>query len=126
MRWIASMFGVLLVWAPADSVAQPSAADEQSIEADRSSSDDEAEPAPAPSRSIGSPDRGRIRNGVEITSTPHLLVRDGPRGATYGIAELIGLLERAAERVSAEHPGPRLLAGDLSREGGGRLFPHRS
>lgn len=88
----------------------------------------EAEPAPEPStsRSIGLPNRGRMRSGVELTSTAHLAVRDGPRGATYGTTEMVGLLQRAAARVAAEHPGPRLLVGDLSRRNGGRLWPHRS
>lgn len=84
------------------------------------------DPVESPSRSIGSPDRGRVRHAVELTSTPHLLVREGPRGARFGTAELVGLLHRAAARVATEHPGPRLLAGDLSAENGGRLRPHRS
>lgn len=127
MRWIAPMFGVLFAclaaWSPAS--AQPAEGVLVGV-APAVSSTAEPEREPSPSRSIGTPNRGRIRDGVEITPTPHLVVRDGPRGATYGIAELVGLLHRAAARVASEHPGPRLLAGDLSKEGGGRLSPHRS
>ncbi|MFK7987234.1 MAG: penicillin-insensitive murein endopeptidase [Sandaracinaceae bacterium] len=77
------------------------------------------------SRSIGVPDRGRLRNGVALTSTPALRIREG-RSARYGTAELVGLLRRSARAVHAAHPGPRLLVGDLSRERGGHLRPHRS
>lgn len=89
---------------------------------------EELEPEPAgtsPSRSIGSPDRGRLRRGVELTVSAHLLVRPG-RGSAFGTAELVGAVERAAARVAEEHAGARLVVGDLSAEAGGRLAPHRS
>ncbi len=36
------------------------------------------------------------------------------------------MVRRAAERMQTEHPGPRLMVGDLSRQRGGRLAPHSS
>jgi penicillin-insensitive murein endopeptidase len=85
----------------------------------------EAFPGTSPSRSIGSANRGRLRRGVSLTSTPHLVVRGG-RTSAFGTAELVGALQRAAARVAEQHPGPRLVVGDLSGEHGGRLSPHRS
>jgi penicillin-insensitive murein endopeptidase len=85
--------------------------------------------APAPSsesRSIGVPDRGRLRNAVELVTTPHLLARTGRRPANYGTSELVGLLTRAAASVRADGTGPRMVVGDLSGQNGGRLSPHRS
>lgn len=80
----------------------------------------------SPSHSIGVPDRGRLRDSVQLEPTPHLFIRESRRAAQHGTAELVGLIQRAAARVSLAHPGPRLVVGDLSRERGGRLHPHRS
>ncbi|GAB5541285.1 MAG: hypothetical protein SangKO_010450 [Sandaracinaceae bacterium] len=80
----------------------------------------------SPSRSVGVPDRGRLRDSVQLEPTPHLFIRESRRSAQYGTAELVGLVQRAAARVSIAHPGPRLVVGDLSRERGGRVHPHRS
>lgn len=85
------------------------------------------EPTPAPSsRSIGVPDRGRLQDGVQLGSTPHLFLRDGRREAMFGTEELVGLIGRAAAAVGESQPGPKLIVGDLSRARGGRLHPHRS
>lgn len=120
------MFGAVLAWAPHAASAQPAAAEGVLVGVAPAESAPAPEREPSPSCSIGSHDRGRMRDAVELTGTPHLVVRDGPRGARFGTAELVGLIQRAAARVAAEHPGPRLLAGDLSRARGGRLRPHRS
>lgn len=84
------------------------------------------ERAPSPSRSVGVPDRGRLRDSVELTATPHLFVREARRPATFGTAEMVGLITRAAARVRTSGTGPRLVVGDLSGRNGGRLSPHRS
>jgi penicillin-insensitive murein endopeptidase len=85
----------------------------------------EVVPGTSASRSIGTTSRGRLRRGVALTSTPHLVVRNR-RANVFGIDELVGALQRAAARVAEQHSGPRLLVGDLSSERGGRLSPHRS
>ncbi|HJL17950.1 MAG TPA: penicillin-insensitive murein endopeptidase [Sandaracinaceae bacterium LLY-WYZ-13_1] len=76
------------------------------------------------SRSIGRTDQGRLEHGVRLRETPHVVRMSG--GTTFGTEELVGLIHRAAARVHEESPGPRLLVGDLSRRGGGRLRPHSS
>jgi penicillin-insensitive murein endopeptidase len=86
----------------------------------------EAPRASSPSRSIGVPDRGRLRDGVQLVATPHLFVREARRPATFGTAELVGLITRSAASVRASGTGPRLVVGDLSGQNGGRLSPHRS
>ncbi|MBX3276229.1 MAG: penicillin-insensitive murein endopeptidase [Sandaracinaceae bacterium] len=86
----------------------------------------EARPAPSPSTSHGVPDRGRLSSAVPLEPTPHLFVRQSRGAAQFGTAELVGLIQRAAAAVAQAHPGPRLVAGDLSRARGGRAPPHRS
>ncbi len=86
----------------------------------------ESEPAPSESRSIGVPDRGRLRDAVELASGANIAVRDGRRRAWFGTRELVAAIEHAAAEVSRAHAGPRLVVGDLSAENGGRLSPHRS
>ncbi|MGE0785349.1 MAG: penicillin-insensitive murein endopeptidase [Sandaracinaceae bacterium] len=93
-----------------------------------------ASPAPAaeaaveasPSRSVGVPDRGSLRDGVELGEDAALFVRQGPREARWGTAELVGLILRAATTVTTVAPGPKLVVGDLSGPRGGRISPHRS
>lgn len=129
MRWI---LGAVVVLGPAVIRAQPN--DEQQVLAGAAPNDSPAreldarrDMAPSSSQSIGSPDRGRIRNAVEVVPTAHLVLRETRRRpASHGIEELVGLLQRAAARVAVAHPGPRLVVGDLSSERGGRLPPHRS
>lgn len=86
-------------------------------------------PEPSASRSVGVPDRGRLRDAVLLRRSAHVATREVPEGgrvASYGTAELVGLIERAAAAVAERHPGARLSVGDLSAERGGRLSPHRS
>lgn len=76
------------------------------------------------SRSVGAPNRGRLQNGVPLRATDHLAV--APSGHSHGTEELVRMIERAAARVQAESPGPRMYVGALSRERGGRVPPHSS
>jgi penicillin-insensitive murein endopeptidase len=78
----------------------------------------------SPSRSIGAPNRGRLENGVRLRGNEAVMLQRG--SDQWGTAELVGLIERASERLQSQAPGPRLLVGDLSRQRGGRLRPHRS
>ncbi len=74
--------------------------------------------------SVGSTSRGRLLRGVRLGPTPHLRVRNPSQA--FGTVELVALVTWAAEQVAGEHPGASLNVGDLSRERGGRLRPHRS
>lgn len=76
--------------------------------------------------SLGRSNGGLLRNGVPVPSDPAVLVKSESRGEHYGTAELVTLLVASAHAVARSAPGSRLVIGDLSREGGGRLRPHRS
>jgi penicillin-insensitive murein DD-endopeptidase len=76
-------------------------------------------------RSIGTPTEGRLENGVELPQSSSLKLKR-PSGPRWGLAELVGLLERGAKRVELRFPGSVLLVGDLSRRGGGDVAGHRS
>jgi hypothetical protein len=85
--------------------------------------------APIGSASIGAPSRGSLLGAVE-------LVPKGPDGTElfgragkypYGTLRVVRLLERALREVQRCYPGGhRVHVGDLSRETGGPLAPHRS
>ncbi|MCH9681419.1 MAG: penicillin-insensitive murein endopeptidase [Deltaproteobacteria bacterium] len=48
-------------------------------------------------------------------------------GLAYGTPKTISLLQRAVKRYKGRHASsPRVLVGDISRKGGGRLDPHAS
>lgn len=76
------------------------------------------------SRSVGAPNRGRLEDGVRLRGTAAVMLQRGSN--QWGTAELVGLIQRASARLQEEHPGPRLLVGDLSSRRGGRLRPHSS
>lgn len=79
---------------------------------------------PSRSQAIGAPNRGRLQNAVQLRGSPAVTLQRG--SDQWGTAELVGLIERAAERLRARDAGPRLLVGDLSKRRGGRIRPHRS
>lgn len=96
-----------------------------------------APPAPPPdsvaaivghSRSIsmGGANSGLLRRGVAMPRDPALRVISAARGEHFGTAELVTLIVAGAHAVAASAPGSQLVVGDLSREGGGRIRPHRS
>lgn len=78
-----------------------------------------------PSASIGKPNRGALRDGVQLTDAEHweVVAEDHAWGTRESVANII----RAVHAVEARFPGGhKLHIGDLSREHGGRLYPHRS
>src|SRR5688500_8320567 len=93
-----------------------------------------AAPAPAaPSRAVGLPWRGRLRNGVLLTpyGVGYLswdpIRKEIPNRAwrRWGTDRLVALLEWVATDFQAAHPSqPVLLIGDLSRPRGG-VFDER-
>jgi hypothetical protein len=83
-------------------------------------------PAAFGSVCIGRPNRGRLFNGVELTSEPGLRVMVSDDNS-FGTAETVRSLRAAVAELRAQYPhAPELNVGDLSRSRGGYLRPHRS
>ena len=83
-------------------------------------------PASLGSVCLGRPNRGRLWNAVELTSEPglHVMVN---RDNSFGTVATVRSLRAAVADLRAERPSaPDLNVGDLSRERGGYLRPHRS
>ncbi len=119
LRWLGAL-GCLL-WLPV-----PARAQAQNEVAEESPPEPAEEDAGTSSCSVGSPDRGRLRDSALLEETPYLFVRESRRRAQYGTAELVGLVQRSAAAVGLALEGPKLVVGDLSGRRGGRLSPHRS
>ncbi|TKD11888.1 penicillin-insensitive murein endopeptidase [Polyangium fumosum] len=76
------------------------------------------------SASLGSPTRGSLFGGVELKDSEGIL-RAGGYG--WGTELVIRSIERAVREVRRCFPGsPSLYVGDIARERGGWLKPHRS
>lgn len=85
----------------------------------------EAASATAVSLSIGSPDAGLLLNPVAMPEGPFWTIRNPVE--TYGTQETIDYLRIAIESVQRQFPdSPRLVVGDISHRGGGRLNRHKS
>jgi hypothetical protein len=86
--------------------------------------------AQAPPRSLGSvcvgrPNRGRLLNAVELRSTQGLRVQLDDHA--FGTSATVRFLLDAVTELQERNPGaPDVLVGDISRERGGYLRPHRS
>jgi murein endopeptidase len=77
------------------------------------------------SLSIGEANRGRLVNGVRLESDDLFLVRS--HDENFGTAETVEATRRAVAEVARRFPGrPRIVVGDLSKEHGGRIRPHKS
>jgi len=76
------------------------------------------------SASLGSPTRGSLFGGVEMKDSEGIL-RAGAYG--WGTERVIRSIERAVREVRRCFPGsPPVYVGDIARERGGWLRPHRS
>lgn len=86
--------------------------------------------AQSPPRSLGSvcvgrPNRGRLLNAVELRNAPGLRVQLDDHG--FGTSATVRFLLDAVAELQEQNPGaPDVLVGDISRERGGYLRPHRS
>jgi LysM repeat protein len=77
------------------------------------------------SRSVGSPNRGRLVNGVPLESTWWLKVRYVSNA--YGTRRVTRMLKAATADVAARWPeSERLVVGDISFRRGGRIKKHKS
>ncbi len=82
------------------------------------------EGGPLSAASIGSPSRGSLLFGVELSAS-ETIERAGKY--PYGTVSVVAAIERAVREVNRCFPGAHKLAvGDLSRRRGGWLLPHRS
>ena len=67
-----------------------------------------------------------LRDGIELPALPEIYHRMRPSRA-WGTPELVDLLIDTASEVAFLRPeADRIVVGDLSREGGGKLSGHRS
>jgi penicillin-insensitive murein endopeptidase len=83
------------------------------------------DPAALGPLSIGTPGAGLLLNPVPFPEGPFWTIREPSE--SWGTDETIGFIVTAIEEVEARYPGsPRVVIGDLSHPGGGRLDRHRS
>lgn len=84
------------------------------------------DPSERKASSVGAPNDGRLDDGVVLPeSGPGFVRRDDE--AAHGTDETIALLVYAGARFAEAFPGTApFLVGAISKEGGGRLRPHRS
>lgn len=79
-----------------------------------------------PPQSIGSPNRGKLRNGMPLPEGPGWRLRTH-RPRTYGTENTITALVDAFGEFGERYPdGPKIRVGELARRTGGRVPPHRS
>lgn len=78
--------------------------------------------------SVGAPNAGRLVRGEKLEPTDEIRVVPAWTGPDYrwGLPHLVGMLQRAADRVSKRHGDAKLSVGDLSSRTGGTLRKHKS
>lgn len=81
---------------------------------------------PSRSQSIGRAHRGLLRRAVRLEDSSVLWFKESSDANRYATQEMVDLLGYAARDVARRYPGSRLMLGDLSVRGGGRLRPHVS
>lgn len=79
-----------------------------------------------PPRSIGTPNRGKLRNGVPLPEGDAWRLRPVRRRA-FGTHTAVGALVDAFEAYGERFPdGPKIRVGELAKRTGGRVSPHAS
>lgn len=79
-----------------------------------------------PTISMGSPNRGKLRNGMPLPEGPAWRLRP-VRHRVYGATHTISALVQAFEVYGEQHPeGPKIRVGEIAKRGGGRVAPHSS
>ena len=74
---------------------------------------------------VGRTNRGRLFNAQQLRDEPGLRVM-ADEAHSFGSSETVRALRVAASEVRAAYPGSEVMVGDISRERGGYLRPHRS
>lgn len=79
-----------------------------------------------PTRSIGSPNKGKLQHGLPMPEGPYWTLRDR-RTRAYGATNAVQAMMAAFTRYGEAFPGaPRVNVGELSARRGGRAAPHKS
>lgn len=79
-----------------------------------------------PTMSVGSPNRGKLKNGMPLPEGPAWRLRTH-RPRTFGTAPTIAALVDAFETYGERYPdGPKIRVGEIARRNGGRVPPHSS
>ncbi len=79
-----------------------------------------------PTISIGSPNRGKLRNGMPLPEGPGWRLRVH-RPRTFGTTHTIAALVDAFETYGRQYPdGPKIRVGEIAKRNGGRVPPHSS
>lgn len=79
-----------------------------------------------PTRSIGTPNKGRLQHGLPMPEGPHWVLRDR-RTRAYGAHNAIHAMVTAFTRYGAEfEDAPPVSVGEISGRRGGRAHPHSS
>lgn len=79
-----------------------------------------------PTMSIGSPNRGKLRNGMPLPEGPGWRLRVH-RPRTFGTTHTIAALVDAFETFGRQYPdGPKIRVGEIAKRNGGRVPPHSS
>ncbi len=82
--------------------------------------------AEAPPQSIGSPNRGKLRNGMPLPEGEAWRLRPFRRRA-FGTYTTVDSLVAAFEAYGGQFPdGPKIRVGELAKRTGGRVSPHVS
>ncbi len=78
--------------------------------------------------SVGSPTQGKLVGGAQVVESPYLRIVPFYKAsdARWGLESLVGLIDRAAQRVRKQFPDAVLSVGHLSRKGGGEIDRHAS
>jgi murein endopeptidase len=80
----------------------------------------------APPQSIGSPNKGKLKNGMPLPEGDAWRLRPVRRRA-YGTQLTVGSLVQAFEAYGQQFPdGPKIRVGELAKRTGGRVSPHAS
>jgi len=78
------------------------------------------------SESVGRPNRGSLGSGRELPPRGPGFIRKNDKAA-FGTDETIAIVAWASAQILRLYPGTvPMVVGDLSKEGGGRLRPHKS
>ncbi len=82
--------------------------------------------AEAPTRSIGSPNKGRLQNGLPMPEGPYWELRDR-RTRAFGATNAIRAMVTAFDRYGRSFDdAPPVSVGEISGRRGGRAHPHSS
>jgi len=79
-----------------------------------------------PPQSIGTPNRGKLRNGMPLPEGDSWRLRPVRRRA-YGTEVTVTSLVEAFESYGHQYPdGPKIRVGEIAKRSGGRVAPHAS